>query len=197
MPDTEVKKRAVHKIAIKKGTAKSSVMAEKEAVMGKHIMKEAEGTGGTEESQLVVRFFKDKGCTFDVESMPSFLFCNRSAQRELVKEGIPVSSIEMLIEALDISKKAISETLNITERTIGRRRTTAKFNLEESEKVLRLMSLLRMAYELFGEKEIVQDWFKEPNGALGGKTPLEYADTEPGAREVEDLLGRLAHGVFS
>jgi putative toxin-antitoxin system antitoxin component (TIGR02293 family) len=40
-------------------------------------------------------------------------------------------------------------------------------------------------------------WLKSPQKALGGKTPLEYSDTEPGAREVEDLLGRLEHGVFS
>jgi uncharacterized protein (DUF2384 family) len=39
--------------------------------------------------------------------------------------------------------------------------------------------------------------FEKIQKGLGGKTPLEYADTEPGAREVEDLLGRLEHGVFS
>jgi len=32
---------------------------------------------------------------------------------------------------------------------------------------------------------------------LGGETPLEYAETEVGAREVEDLLGRIEYGVYS
>jgi hypothetical protein len=40
-------------------------------------------------------------------------------------------------------------------------------------------------------------WFTSPKIPLDGKTPLECADTEIGAKEVEDLLGRLEHGVFS
>jgi uncharacterized protein (DUF2384 family) len=33
--------------------------------------------------------------------------------------------------------------------------------------------------------------------ALGGRSPLDFAQTEPGAREVENVIGRLEHGVFS
>jgi uncharacterized protein (DUF2384 family) len=32
---------------------------------------------------------------------------------------------------------------------------------------------------------------------LGDVAPLEMAATETGAREVENLIGRLEHGVFS
>ena len=49
----------------------------------------------------------------------------------------------------------------------------------------------------WGDQERARAWFKEPKKALGMKTPLQYADTEPGAREVENLLGRLEYGVFS
>jgi len=37
----------------------------------------------------------------------------------------------------------------------------------------------------------------QPNRALGNLSPLEMAATETGAREVENLMGRLEHGVFS
>ena len=40
-------------------------------------------------------------------------------------------------------------------------------------------------------------WLKEEAYGLGDVSPLEYAVTEIGAREVEDLLGRVEHGVFS
>ena len=33
--------------------------------------------------------------------------------------------------------------------------------------------------------------------ALGGATPLGFARTEPGVREVEDLLGRIEYGIPS
>ncbi len=46
-------------------------------------------------------------------------------------------------------------------------------------------------------EEAAREWLKSPLPALAGKTPLEFADTEPGAQEVEDLLGRIEHGVFS
>jgi uncharacterized protein (DUF2384 family) len=36
-----------------------------------------------------------------------------------------------------------------------------------------------------------------PQFGLGGAVPLEYAETEVGAREVENLLGRIEHGVYS
>jgi putative toxin-antitoxin system antitoxin component (TIGR02293 family) len=40
-------------------------------------------------------------------------------------------------------------------------------------------------------------WLAAPKKALGHETPLAYSRTELGAREVENLIGRLEHGVFS
>lgn len=40
-------------------------------------------------------------------------------------------------------------------------------------------------------------WLTSPKKALGHKTPLAYSRTKPGAREVENLIGRLEQGVFS
>jgi len=57
--------------------------------------------------------------------------------------------------------------------------------------------LFDRALQVLHSQDRVQLWFKSAQKGLGGKTPLEYADTEPGAREVEDLFGRLEHGVFS
>lgn len=31
--------------------------------------------------------------------------------------------------------------------------------------------------------------------ALGNKTPLELAKTEPGAKLIEQVLGRIEHGI--
>ena len=54
------------------------------------------------------------------------------------------------------------------------------------------------ALELFeGDSQAAERWLSSPRAALGGATPLELAKTEAGAREVEALIGRLEHGVFS
>lgn len=134
---------------------------------------------------------------FLVQRQNPSIFDDREVQRKAIKEGIPVKAVDELRDLLDLSEIEIASSLRIAQRTLGRRKASEKFNVDESEKVFRFQALYKMALDLFKDILMVRDWFKDPNVALGGRTPLEYADTEPGAREVEDLLGRLAHGVFS
>ena len=51
--------------------------------------------------------------------------------------------------------------------------------------------------EVLGSQEEASRWLDTPNRALGGRTPLELLDTDLGSRQVEDVLGRIAHGVYS
>ena len=79
----------------------------------------------------------------------------------------------------------------------GSVRKEGKLQQDESERLLRIGLLFERAKEVLGGTDRARIWFKSPKKALGGITPLEYSDTEPGAREVEHLLGRLEQGVFS
>jgi putative toxin-antitoxin system antitoxin component (TIGR02293 family) len=53
------------------------------------------------------------------------------------------------------------------------------------------------AVEVLESEENARQWLTSPQFGLGGEVPLEYAGTEVGAREVEDLLGRIEYGVYS
>ena len=67
-----------------------------------------------------------------------------------------------------------------------------------SDRLLRFARLFRLAVELHdGDEEAARDWLRKPARALDGETPLDRADTEAGAREVENLIGRLEHGVYT
>jgi putative toxin-antitoxin system antitoxin component (TIGR02293 family) len=69
---------------------------------------------------------------------------------------------------------------------------------DESERVDRIERVYRLAIELFeGDKAEAVKWLKEPNRGLANQPPLDFSRTEIGAREVENLIGRLEHGVFS
>ena len=114
-----------------------------------------------------------------------------------IKKGLPISAFEKIRKELDVSADILASTVNIATRTLARRKKEGRFHSDESERVLRIASLFDRALQVLHSQNRVQLWFKAPQKGLGGKTPLEYADTEPGAREVEDLLGRLEHGVFS
>jgi putative toxin-antitoxin system antitoxin component (TIGR02293 family) len=53
------------------------------------------------------------------------------------------------------------------------------------------------AVEVLESVEGARRWLNAPQVGLGGAVPLEYAESELGAREVEDLLGRIEYGVYS
>jgi len=97
-----------------------------------------------------------------------------------------------------VSLQALAETIGIPERTLARRRVAGRLAPEESERLLRLSSIFEKAVDLFeGDVSSAVHWLAAPKRAIGNQTPLAYARTEIGAREVENLIGRLEHGVFS
>ena len=114
-----------------------------------------------------------------------------------VKTGLPIATFEQLQADIGVSAHTIAAVTHLAPRTLTRRKKEGRFHVDESERVLRLGLLFTKAREVLRGRENARVWFTSPKRALGGKTPLEYADTELGAREVEDLLGRLEHGVFS
>ena len=113
-----------------------------------------------------------------------------------IKQGLPVSSLTRLSKQLGVPEKRLLVVANIPQRTLTRRKKEGRFKPDESERVLRLARLYEQAMKVFKRKESVQQWFQSSVKGLGGRTPLEFADTEPGAQEVEDMLGRIADGVF-
>ena len=63
---------------------------------------------------------------------------------------------------------------------------------------MRASRVFERAVDLFeGDAPAATRWLRTPQAGLGGRKPLELASTDVGAREVEDLIGRLEHGVFS
>lgn len=61
----------------------------------------------------------------------------------------------------------------------------------------RLGRVLAHAERVLGTRDKASEWLRRPNRALGGATPLALLDTNSGAAQVDDVLGRLEHGVFS
>ena len=129
--------------------------------------------------------------------MLSYEFNDRETVIERLKAGLPIFFFEELQEKLQLSMSTLADIVNIPLRTIHRRKKEGRFHMDESERVFRICNLFETALSVLGGPDEVRRWMKSPKKALGGKMPLEYADTEPGAREVEELLGRLEYGVFS
>ena len=88
----------------------------------------------------------------------------------------------------------LAVSIGMSPRTLTRRKTENKLTAAESDRLVTVARLLSQSVELFEGNQAFR-WFLQPNRALGNLSPLEMAGTETGAREVENLIGRLEHGV--
>lgn len=116
---------------------------------------------------------------------------------EKIREGLPYASLEVLLSKLRVPRTQAAAALNFPERTLARRRREKRLHPDESDRVLRLARLFTLASKVLESEETAAAWFTQSNRALGGKAPLNLIDTEIGAREIEDVLWRIAYGMFS
>ncbi|MDH3695479.1 MAG: DUF2384 domain-containing protein [Gammaproteobacteria bacterium] len=115
-----------------------------------------------------------------------------------IERGLPYRRLENLSSQLDESDARIAHLVQIAPRTLARRKQEGILRPDESERVDRIERVYVLALELFeGDKTQALQWLKYPNRALANRSPLDFSRTEIGAREVEALIGRLEHGVFS
>jgi putative toxin-antitoxin system antitoxin component (TIGR02293 family) len=63
------------------------------------------------------------------------------------------------------------------------------------KRALTMTRIQALAEDVFGDVERANRWLCEPLGILDGKSPLEVARTEAGARLIEQLLAKLEWGA--
>ena len=114
-----------------------------------------------------------------------------------IQKGLRFSELESLQNSLHMPFEQLAAKLAISRSTLQRRKAAGRLSPDESDKVIRYSRLVRQAADLFGDIEKARAWLKHPQYGLGGAVPLDYAGTEAGAREVENLLGRIKYGVYS
>lgn len=117
---------------------------------------------------------------------------------ELVRRGLPANSVTALAEKLDLGSTILSRKLGIPLRTLSRRLSQhSRLTAAESDRTVRFARIYAQAAEMIGDEEKAAEWLRTPNRALGGERPLDQLDTDLGSRTVEDVLGRIAYGVYS
>ena len=122
---------------------------------------------------------------------------NPAAVVAMVRRGLPMEEFSALAAWLAISEEELAPLVGISRATLHRRKKTGQLEMPESERIVRIGRLLARATEVLGNEKAAREWLRTPAIAFRGESPLAYSDTEIGAREVENLLGRLEHGVFS
>lgn len=115
-----------------------------------------------------------------------------------VQDGFIFKVFEHLTKNIALSPRALAYVVQIPPRTLDRRRERGRLEPAESDRILRVSRVFAAAIGLFeGDAVAARRWVFQKQKALGDKKPLDLLGTELGAREVEALIGRLEHGVFS
>jgi putative toxin-antitoxin system antitoxin component (TIGR02293 family) len=83
----------------------------------------------------------------------------------------------------------------VPEATFKRRRD--RLSSAESERTERLARVIATAEYVWEDRDSARRFLTTPHPMLAGKAPLNAAMTELGARQVEDLLAKILHGLPS
>ena len=114
-----------------------------------------------------------------------------------IQKGLRFSELETLQNSMEMPFEQLAAKLSISRSTLQRRKAAGRLSPDESGKVMRFSQLLEHATKVFGDVDKARAWLKFPQRGLGCAVPLDYAETEIGAREVDNLLGRIDYGVYS
>jgi putative toxin-antitoxin system antitoxin component (TIGR02293 family) len=117
--------------------------------------------------------------------------------RAAIRDGLPHAAVEGLLQSTDLSLRELAATLDLSVRSLQRRKREGRLARFESDRIYRLARILALAEHFLGERSRATAWLKRPNQALGGVPPLQAIDTELGARTVENVLGRIGYGGIS
>jgi putative toxin-antitoxin system antitoxin component (TIGR02293 family) len=117
--------------------------------------------------------------------------------REAIREGFPPAVVQELMQASGLTLKELASALDLSPRSLQRRRRSGRLARFESDRLYRLARIVAIANECLGDHDRAMRWLKRANRALGGVAPIDAIDTELGARQVENILGRVAYGGIS
>lgn len=114
-----------------------------------------------------------------------------------VRDGLPMAEFHALRDLLGLTEERLAGLLGMSRATLHRRKSHGTLDRAASDRLVRFARLFVRASDVLGGEKAARSWLAAPAVAFQGECPLDFADTEIGAREVEALLGRIEHGVFS
>ena len=119
---------------------------------------------------------------------------NADLQR-VVAEGLPARALDETVSYVVGGNRSAASALKdrLVPRATRARRT--RLRLPESERVERLARVMALAEEVWESRDDAREFLAQPHPLLDGKSPLEMAETELGARRVERLLMNLEYGL--
>jgi putative toxin-antitoxin system antitoxin component (TIGR02293 family) len=106
-------------------------------------------------------------------------------------------ALDVLDRAVDAGKISLAELdrLVLPRKTLAHRRILGSLTPDQSDRLSRVLRIINEAETTFGDQQKARAWLRRPSTVLDGEAPLDRIDTDFGIRQVDALLGRIAHGL--
>jgi putative toxin-antitoxin system antitoxin component (TIGR02293 family) len=127
----------------------------------------------------------------------SFVSTPMSAQLaiDLARQKLPTSVVSEAIKFLSLPTNDVLGGLRIPLSSYHRKLSgNLPLSSDETERVMRLAEITRIATDAFGDAADASSWLITPNMALTGKTPLSLLDTDAGSSQVRRVLSVINYG---
>jgi putative toxin-antitoxin system antitoxin component (TIGR02293 family) len=111
-----------------------------------------------------------------------------------VRQGFSLDVVDRAVAAGKISPAEL-DRLVLPRKTLAHRRTLGSLTSDQSDRLSRVLRMIGEAETTFGDPTKAHAWLRRPTALLDGESPLDRLDTDFGTRQVEELLGRIAHGL--
>lgn len=115
--------------------------------------------------------------------------------RRAVARGLPKRALAAVVAYVVTDAREAARLKNRLVPPATYKRRSATLKPEESERVERLARVMALAENAFGSTDDARRFLAAPHPELGGERPLDAAQTELGARQVEEVLWRMEHGL--
>jgi putative toxin-antitoxin system antitoxin component (TIGR02293 family) len=122
---------------------------------------------------------------------------NHTAVIHRTDMGLPYASLEAVGKRYGIPLASLARVIGLPARTLARRKVERRLSTTESDRLVRVARIASSAEDVLETREKAGRWLQKPNRALGGAVPLELLRSDLGAEEVETILVRIDHGVYS
>ncbi|MFN7473349.1 MAG: antitoxin Xre/MbcA/ParS toxin-binding domain-containing protein [Burkholderiales bacterium] len=115
---------------------------------------------------------------------------------QLIQNRLPARVVIQAARYLHVAPQQLSSALSLR-RTLSHPTSDPNRPLSqfETERLIRLADLTRLAVTAFGESTAATKWLCAANIALAGESPLAMAATDIGAREVRRVISSVAYGA--
>ncbi len=111
-----------------------------------------------------------------------------------VRSGLPVDAVDAVLAEGWLTLGEL-DGIVLPRKTLSHRRKLGLLTPDQSDRLTRVTRIIALARETFGNDDKAKVWLRRRTAPLDGESPLQRLDTDQGVRDVESLLGRIAHGI--